>query len=141
MLPQYPPSSPKQDAGAPEPKALPTEPADNIERPLPSNPQTFFLGCLLTLAVLAAVYVASSIILPVALAFVLQLILQPAVRLLERVRLPRAVGALLAILLVIGALVGFVGAFSVPAATWAEKLPEGIPRLKTHLVVLKRPIE
>jgi predicted PurR-regulated permease PerM len=141
MLPQHPASSPKQDAGAPGPNALPTEAADNIERPLPSNPKTFFLGSLLALAVLAAVYVASSIILPVALAFVLQLILQPAVRLLERVRLPRAVGALLAILLVIGALVGFVAALSVPAATWAEKLPEGIPRLETHMVVLKRPIE
>ena len=139
MLPQHPPSSPKQDAGASDPNALPTEAAD--EMPLPSNPQTFFLGSLLTLAVLAAVYVASSIILPVVLAFVLQLILQPAVRLLERVRLPRAVGALLAILLVVGALVGFVAALSVPAATWAEKLPEGIPRLETHMVVLKRPIE
>ena len=99
-LPQHPPSSPKQDAGAPEPNALPTEAADKIEMPLPSNPQTFFLGSLLALAVLAAVYVASPIILPVVLAFVLQLILQPAVRLLERIRVPRAVGALLAILLV-----------------------------------------
>jgi predicted PurR-regulated permease PerM len=140
-LPQHPPSSPARDAGAPEPNALPTEAVDNIEMPLPSNPQTFFLGSLLTLAVLAAVYVASPIILPVVLAFVLQLILQPAVRLLERVRVPRAVGALLAILLVVAALVGFVAALSVPAATWAEKLPEGLPRLETHLVVLKRPVD
>ena len=44
MLPQHPPSSPQQDAGAPpEPNTLPTEAADNIEMPLPSNPQTFFL--------------------------------------------------------------------------------------------------
>ena len=142
MLPQHPQSSQWRDAGAPrEPNPLPTEAADNIEMPLPSNPQTFFLGSLLTLAVLAAIYVASSIILPVVLAFVLQLILQPAVRLLERIRLPRALGALLAILLVVGGLVGFVAALSVPAATWAEKLPEGIPRLEAHLVVLKRPID
>ncbi len=114
---------------------------DNIEMPLPSNPQTFFLGGLLALAVLAAVYVASSIVLPVALAFVLQLILQPAVGLLGRARLPRALGALVAILIVIGVLVGFVAALSVPAATWAEKLPQGIPRLEAHMVVLKRPIE
>jgi predicted PurR-regulated permease PerM len=142
MLPQHPPATPQQDAVAPpEPNALPTEVVDNVEMPLPSNPQTFFLGSLLTLAVLAAVYVASPIILPVVLAFVLQLILQPAVHLLERVHLPRAIGALFAILLVVGALVGFVAALSVPAATWAEKLPEGIPRLEAHMVVLKRPIE
>jgi predicted PurR-regulated permease PerM len=141
MSPQHPALPPEQEALAPELNALPTLAAENVEMPLPSSPQTFFLGSLLVLAVLAAVYVASSIILPVALAFVLQLILQPAVRLLERVRLPRAIGALLAILLVIGALVGFVAALSVPAATWAEKLPEGIPRLETHMAVLKRPIE
>jgi predicted PurR-regulated permease PerM len=140
LLPQH-PRSPTQDATAPQPNIVATEAADNTEMPLPSNPQTFFLGSLLALAVLAAVYLASSIVLPVVLAFVLQLILQPAVRLLERVHLPRAVGALLAILLVIGALVGFVAALSVPAATWAEKLPGGIPRLEAHMVVLKRPIE
>jgi predicted PurR-regulated permease PerM len=131
----------QQEAGTPELNGLSTQAAHDIEMPLPSSPQTFFLGSLLALAVLAAVYVASPIILPVVLAFVLQLILQPAVRLLERVRIPRAVGALLAILLVVGALVGFVAALSVPAATWAEKLPEGIPRLEAHLVVLKRPID
>ena len=62
-------------------------------------------------------------------------------RLLERIHLPRAIGAIFAILLVIGALGGFVAALSVPAAIWAEKLPEGLPRLEAHMVILKRPIE
>jgi predicted PurR-regulated permease PerM len=52
--------------------------------PLPSDPRTFFLGGLFGLGVLAALYVASSIILPVMLALVLNLLLQPAVRLLGR---------------------------------------------------------
>ena len=34
-----------------------------------------------------------------------------------------------------------VAALSVPAATWAERLPEGIPRLEAHLQVIKGPIE
>ena len=134
--PQHPALSPLQDAGPSERDSVLTETPNAAEMPLPS-PQTFFLGGLFALAVLATLYVASSIILPVVLAFVLQLLLQPAVRLLERVHVPRAVGALLAILLVIGALVGLVAALSVPAATWAERLPEGIPRLEAHLVVLK----
>lgn len=140
-LPHEAPSSPGQNVSVPQPAVSPPQAADDIEMPLPSSPQTFFLGSLLTLAVLAAVHAASSIILPVVLAFVLQLILQPAVHLLDRIGLPRAIGALLAILVVVGALVGFVAALSLPAATWAEKLPEGLPRLETHLVVLKRPIE
>jgi predicted PurR-regulated permease PerM len=114
--------------------------ASESEMPLPS-PQTFFLGGLFVLSVLAALYVASSIILPIMLAFVLKLLLQPAVRLLERMHLPSVVGALLAILLVIGSLVGLAAGLSVPAATWAERLPDGIPRLEAHLVVLKTPIE
>ena len=139
--PQRPPLSPVADDHLPEPRAAGTEAADETEMPLPSDPKTFFLGGLFALGVLAALYVASSIVLPVVLAFVLNLLLQPVVRLLGRVHLPRAVGALLTVLLVVGALVGFVAALSVPAATWAERLPEGIPRLEAHLQVIKGPIQ
>jgi len=133
------PSGPDDDL--PEPAAAVTEAADETEMPLPSDPRTFFLGGLFALGVLAALYVASSVILPVVFALVLNLRLQPAVRLLGRLHLPRAVGALLAVLLVIGAIVGLVAALSVPAATWAERLPEGIPRLEAHLQVMKGPIQ
>ena len=125
----------------PEPPAAVTEAADETEMPLPSDPRTFFLGGLFALGVLAALYVASSVILPVVFALVLNLLLQPGVRLLGRLHLPRAVGALLTVLLVIGAIVGLVAALSVPAATWAERLPEGIPRLEAHLQVMKGPIQ
>jgi len=139
--PQRPPITPVSDDDLPEPQAAVTEAADETEMPLPSDAQTFFLGGLFALGVFAVLYVASAIILPVVLAFVLNLLLQPAVRLLGRVHLPRAVGALLTVFLVIGVLVGFVAALSVPAATWAERLPEGIPRLEAHLEVIKGPIE
>ena len=101
---QRPPLPSMLDVDLPEPHAAATEAADETQMPLPSDPQTFFLGGLFALGVLAALYVASSIILPVVLAFVLNLLLQPAVRLLGRVHLPRAVGALLTVFLVIGAL-------------------------------------
>ena len=139
--PQRPHITPVSDDPPPEPQAAVTEAADETEMPLPSDPQTFFLGGLFALGVFAVLYLASAIILPVALAFVLNLLLQPAVRLLGRLHLPRAVGALLSILLVIAALVGFVAALSVPAANWAERLPEGIPRLEAHLQVMKGPIQ
>jgi len=138
--PHHPASSPDQDVCTPEPDAASVEIDDPVEMPLPSNPQTFFLGGLFALGALAAIYVASSIILPVVLAFILKLILQPAVGVLERLHIPRAIGALLPILMVIGGLVGLVAALSGPAATWAKRLPEGIPRLEAHLVVLSEPI-
>jgi predicted PurR-regulated permease PerM len=129
------------DDDLPKPPAAVTEAADETEMPLPSDPRAFFLGGLFGLGALAALYVASAIILPVVLAFVLNLLLQPAVRLLGRLHLPRTVGALLTVFLVIGALAGLVAALSVPTATWAERLPEGIPRLEAHLQVIRGPIE
>ena len=139
--PQRSPSSTVQDVRPPEANASLTQPVDEAEMPLPASPQSFFLGGLFVLAGLAALYVASAIILPVVLAFILMLLLRPAVRLLERVHVPKPLGALLIILLVVGTLVGLVAALSVPAATWAERLPQGIPRLEAHLEVLKRPIQ
>jgi predicted PurR-regulated permease PerM len=138
---QRPPLPSMLDVDLPGPHAAATEAAGETEMPLPSNPQTFFLGGLFALGFLAALYLASPIILPVVLAFVLNLLLQPAVRLLGRLYLPRAVAALLTVLLVIGALAGLVAALSVPAANWAERLPEGIPRLEAHLEVIKGPIQ
>jgi predicted PurR-regulated permease PerM len=141
-LPPLRPAPPaKQNAHPSEADAALTEVDERAEMPLPSNPQTFFLGGLFALGVLSAIFVASSIILPVVLAFVLKLLLQPAVRILERLYLPRAIGALVPILLVIGLLVGLVAALSGPAATWARRLPEGIPRLEAHLIVLQGPIQ
>src|SRR6202140_556468 len=139
--PQRPPIVPVSDDRLPEPNAAVTEAADEAEMPLPSDPRTFFLGGLFALGALAALYVASSIILPVVLAFVLNLLLLPVVRLFGGVHFPPAVGALLIVLLVIGGIVGLVAALSVPAATWAERLPEGIPRLEAHLEVIKGPIQ
>jgi predicted PurR-regulated permease PerM len=119
--------------------AMPSEAQSKM--PLPSDPPTIFLGGLFILAALAALYAASAIVLPVVLAFVLKLLLQPAMRLLKRLHVPRVVGALLTILLVVGSLVGFGAALLGPAETWAAKLPEGIPRLGEHLRVLRTPID
>jgi predicted PurR-regulated permease PerM len=134
-------SRPPQDAIPSGSIAELTDEFDETEMPLPSNLQTFFLGGIFALGVLAAIYVASSIFLSVALAVVLKLLLQPLVRLLDRTHLPRAIGALLVILLVIGSFTGLVAVLSVPATTWAEKLPEGIPRLEAHLSFLKGPLQ
>lgn len=108
---------------------------------LPSDPPTVFLAGLFILAVLAALYTASSIAPPILLAFFLKLLLQPVMRLLERLHVPRTAGALLTTLLVIGGLVGLGTALSGPAATWAAKLPEGIPRLIEHLRFLRAPFD
>jgi hypothetical protein len=59
------------------------------EMPLPSDPKAIFLGGLFSLALLAAAYVAREVIMPLVFAIVLSLLLQSALRFLERLRIPR----------------------------------------------------
>jgi predicted PurR-regulated permease PerM len=105
------------------------------------DPTLIVLICLLLIAVLTIAYVAAEVILPLVLAFVLKLLLQPCMRLLERLRLPRSLSALLLIFAVFGVIVAGGAAVSGPATNWAQKLPEGLPRLEERLKFLSRPIQ
>ena len=93
------------------------------------------------LALLAALYVGREMVLPVVLAILLNLLLQPALRVLERFYLPRMLGALILIAFLFGTIVAFVTGMSGPASSWAAKLPEGVPRLQEHLSFLRGPID
>src|SRR5450755_2818816 len=65
-------------------------PAEVLEEmPLPSDRRVTFLGGLFVLALLAAAYVASEIVLPLVFAITLKLLLQPALRAVERLHVPR----------------------------------------------------
>ena len=119
---------------------VPPASEEREDMPLPSDARTVFLGGLFLLACLAALYVASEIVLPVVLAIVLKLLLQPLVRVLERIHVPRAVGALVAVLLLLGLFVGLGAAVTRPAASWAAKLPDVLPRIEDQLRFLSRPL-
>jgi predicted PurR-regulated permease PerM len=108
--------------------------------PLPTEPRTIFLGGLFFLASLAALYVASPIILPVVLAIVLKLLLQPLVRITDRIGVPRSIGSVLAIALLVMALAALVSGIAGPATSWAGKLPDAIPQIQHQLAFLARPI-
>src|SRR5437660_12922880 len=70
---------------------------DRLEMPSAQYARTIFLGILCLIAVLACLYVAQDIVVPVVLALVLKLLLQPLVSLLERLHVPRPAGALIAL--------------------------------------------
>lgn len=111
------------------------------DMPLPSDPKTVFLGGLFALALLAAAYIAGEIVLPLIFAFTLKLLLQPLFRLLERLHLPRALAALLLILVLFAIIVGLGTAISGPAVNWGAKLPEGVSRLEERLSFLRPPLD
>jgi predicted PurR-regulated permease PerM len=120
------------------PVAVPATEEDDL--PIPSDINTVFLGGLFLLGMLSACYVAAEIVLPIVLAFVLSLVLHPAMRALERVHLPHGIAAMLIILVLFGTLGGLGAALSGPAASWAQELPAGIPKLQERLSFLSRPI-
>ena len=111
------------------------------EHPLPSDPKAIFLGGLFVLALLASAYVASDIVLPLVFAIVLKLLLQPAMRVLERLHILRLLAALLLLLALFATIGGLGTAVSGPADTWAAKLPQGIPRLEERLSFMRPPID
>ncbi|MEA2790757.1 MAG: hypothetical protein QOG73_3163 [Acetobacteraceae bacterium] len=116
-------------------------PENSDEMPLPTDPKTVFLGGLFVLACMAALYVASEIVLPLILAIVLKLLLQPLVRLLEQIHIPRALGAVLSVLVVLAAFGGTISVLAGPAADWAGKLPDAIPKVRDGLRFLQAPID
>jgi predicted PurR-regulated permease PerM len=99
------------------------------------------LVILTILAVLYTLYFAASIILPFVLALVLGLLLGPPVEFLNRrLKVPRMLSALFAILMLFS-VIGAIGyAISVPATGWIAKAPQSLPTLEAKLSFLRRPI-
>ena len=108
---------------------------------MPSDFRSVFQAGQFLLMLLAVCYFAGEIILPVVLAFVLNLVLQPLMRLLEKLHLPRSLAALAIIIVLGGSIIGLGAALSGPAVSWAQKLPEGLPRLQERLSFLSKPIQ
>lgn len=107
----------------------------------PRNISTVYQGGLFVLALLAALYAAQEVVLPLVLAFFLKLLLQPAMKWMKRLHVPRLVSALLAVTLFLSAIVGLGTLLSSPASQWAQRLPEGLPRLQERVRIISRPMD
>lgn len=114
---------------------------DLPDMPLPNDPRLVVQFGLFMLALFAAIYVASDIVLPVVIAFMLKLLLQPAMRVLEKLHLPRSIAAALLLIAFLGTVFGFFAIIYVPAGDWIGRMPQMIPELGERLKVLREPIE
>ena len=96
---------------------------------------------LFMLGALVCLYFARPILLPILIAVLLSLLLSPAVALLERMRLPRPIGAVL----VVAALLSVVGGLGMnlyaPAQQWLNAGPEQLGELRRKLQTLREPVE
>ncbi|MDX1550254.1 MAG: AI-2E family transporter, partial [Lysobacter spongiicola] len=135
------------DAAAPGTPPAPTDgpatdPADadpplSSVRPRASTP----LLVLTVLAVGATLWAAQSVILPILLAVFFALIGNPLLRGLQRLRLPRMLGAAL-VLLTGMAMAGVLANQLVePAAEWARQVPRELAQLGPQLQEMTKPVK
>src|SRR6516162_8882339 len=127
----------REDLTPDRPEARGQTEEERLEMPLPHDAQTIFQGILCSIAVLACLYIPQDILLPVVLALVLKLLLQPLVNLLERLHAPKAAGALVALAVLLSIFVGLGTLLSSPAARWASELPQTWPRLQQKFAFIK----
>lgn len=108
--------------------------------PLPRDPKTIFLGGLFALACLFALSLGRSFLLPIVLAIVLKLLLQPLVKTLRRFHVPRTLGALFAIMLLMAGIGGILFLLTGPAIAWIGALPKSVPRIQETFAFLRGPL-
>jgi predicted PurR-regulated permease PerM len=80
-------------------------------------------------------YFASPILIPIITALLLSMLLAPFVGLLERVRVPRTLGAFIVVVAAVGALFGIAASLRGPAQSWLSE-----PQRFSHLEEKLRPI-
>lgn len=122
----------------PEPIAGP-----NLEPAPPSQPRPHASGALVVLAALATIYAlwaAQDVILPVLLAMFFALVGNPIIRGLQRLYLPRFIGA---VIVIVGGLVG-AGALAnqlvEPAGEWIRSMPREMRELAPKLREFAKPM-
>lgn len=129
-------------AGAqrPEPApAAPAAPAAEISRPVRVG--SVALTGLFLLAVAYTLYFAANVLLPIVVAVMASLVLEPLVKLLQRWRVPAGFGALLVVLGLLGSLLYGVYSLAAPAADWLERAPAAARDVERKLRFLREPIE
>lgn len=103
--------------------------------------QTVALSGILFLMVMYTLYLAASLILPIVLALLLNLILSPVVRFMTRLHIPQTLSALLVMLSVAAIMAAGVYSLAAPASVWMQKAPSELRKLEYKLDWVKRPAE
>ncbi|KQQ34770.1 transporter [Methylobacterium sp. Leaf125] len=98
---------------------------------------TTLASCLLVITIAAALYLGRDIFVPVTLAILLSFVLVPGVRLLRRIRVPRALAVLAVVLTAFGALLGVSVLIANEAAQLASDLPRYQVTMREKIASLK----
>ncbi len=116
----------------------PKEIAQEEEMPLPQNLSVLLLLGIFSLLFFYTLYFTSEIAIPIIMAFMLYLVLQPSMRLFNKVRVPKPIAALLIISVFFGGLTVLAVGVSGPTARWIAKAPQSLSRLEERLSNITR---
>jgi predicted PurR-regulated permease PerM len=106
-----------------------------------NSPRNRLLGVIALLLVLYACAAAEAVIVPVVVAILLGLMLAPAVRFLERWHVPRAIGALLAVVFTLAMAGTVIAALATPASQWMARMPQALAHFEVSLRDLRKPFQ
>jgi predicted PurR-regulated permease PerM len=93
------------------------------------------------LLVFYTLYFAAPVLIPIAAAVLLALLLYPLVERLERLRMPRGVGAAIVVLAALGLIITCIAQLAGPAQEWVTKLPASFAKIEQKLRIVKKPIQ
>ncbi|MGI4977264.1 MAG: AI-2E family transporter, partial [Janthinobacterium lividum] len=82
------------------------------------------LGLAVGVVVVAALYLAREVLIPITLSILLSFVLAPLVRLLRRLHLPRVLAVILSVVLALGTILMLGGLIGLQVATLADGLPQ-----------------
>lgn len=106
---------------------------DALEIVLPTDLKALLLVGIFTLLLMYALYLTGEIVVPVFIAFLLKMVLQPAAELLVGLRLPRFLAALLIVGVLLAGVTGLAAFLSGPAAGWIAGAPQNLAKVQQHL--------
>jgi predicted PurR-regulated permease PerM len=107
----------------------------------PFGIRSIALTGLFILAAFYTLYLARSFILPIVLALLLNFLLNPVVRGLNKLRIPNALGAALVVFGLIGGVAWGVYELSGPAYQWAQEAPRSLRKIERKLREFKKPVQ
>ena len=103
--------------------------------------RSFTLTGIFVLALFYTLYFARIFLLPIMLALLFAFLLRPAVRGLERLRIPEIVGAAVVLLVLLGVIGYGISLVATPASDWIAKAPRNLSQIEDKLRTLREPID
>ena len=107
--------------------------AERKELPLPTDAKAMLLAGIFTLLLFYGLYLAAEILIPILIAFLLKLVLQPAMETLVSFHLPRFLAALVIVGILLAAVCGLGVMLTGPASAWVSRAPQSVAKVEAKL--------